>query len=193
MQKLIVSVSFGTQGVFKWKGKSCSDGEAHLCCLGHGDILVMDGQCQNKFLHCTSPGLDQERIKVTFRWIRQHTTSCPLRAGVVCCLPTCSKSSTIFKILFRNVSLSRGQSKTRFGVSPFTRRKVTMFIGRETKTRILPTKVNEKKKPLRSGHLTIIILLEELTIQQQQDTGWWYPSGVPVEYDVYCCVKLALV
>ena len=93
MQKLIVSVSFGTQAVLKWKGKSCL-GEAHLCCLGHGDILVMDGQCQDEFLHCTSPGLDQQRINVTFRWIRQHTTSCPLRAGVVCCLPTCAQGSS---------------------------------------------------------------------------------------------------
>ena len=54
----------------------------------------MDGQCQDEFLHCTSPGLDQERINVTFRWIRQHTTSCALRAGVVCCLPTCAQGSS---------------------------------------------------------------------------------------------------
>ena len=70
--KLIVSVSFGTQTLFKWKGKSCSDSEASSCFLGHGDILVMDGQCQDEFLHCTDPGLEQERINVTFRWIRQH-------------------------------------------------------------------------------------------------------------------------
>ena len=35
------------------------------------------------------------------------------------------KSSTMSMILFRNVSLSRGKSTTRFGVSPFFRRKVT--------------------------------------------------------------------
>ena len=29
--RLVVWVSFG----FKWKGKSCPDGEASLCCLGH--------------------------------------------------------------------------------------------------------------------------------------------------------------
>ena len=45
----------------------------HLCCHGHGDILVMDGQCQDEFLHCTNPGLEREWINVTFRWIRQHT------------------------------------------------------------------------------------------------------------------------
>ena len=36
-------------------------------------------------------------------------------------------------ILFRNVSLSRGKSTTRFGWLSFFRRKVTIFIGRETK------------------------------------------------------------
>ena len=92
--KLVVSVSFGFQALFRWKGKSCLDGDAGSCYLGHGDILVMDGQCQDEFLHCTDPGLEQERIDVTFRWIRQHTTSCPLRAGVVCCLPTCAQGSS---------------------------------------------------------------------------------------------------
>ena len=49
--KLIVSVSLGGSAVFRWKRRSCSDDEGHLCCLGHGDILVMDGRCQDKFLH----------------------------------------------------------------------------------------------------------------------------------------------
>ena len=38
-------------------------------------------------------------------------------------------------------------------------RKVGILIGRETKTHILPTKLNEKNS-LRSAHLIIIILLE---------------------------------
>ena len=65
--KLIVTVSFGSTALFKWKGKSCPDGDASSCYLGHCDILVMDGQCQDEFLHCTDPGLEQERINVTFR------------------------------------------------------------------------------------------------------------------------------
>ena len=48
--KLIVSVSFGATALFRWKGKSCPDGEGHLCWLGQGDILVMHGQCQDEFL-----------------------------------------------------------------------------------------------------------------------------------------------
>ena len=90
--KLIVSVSFGTQALFKWKGKSCPSNDGHSCWLGHGDILVMDGQCQDEFRHCTDPGSDQERINITFRWVKQHVASCSfLRTGVACCLPTCAR------------------------------------------------------------------------------------------------------
>ena len=94
--KLIVSVSFGTSTLFKWKGKSCPDSDASSCMLGHGDILVMDGRCQDKFLHCTDPGLEQELINVTFRWIKQHVLSCPLfKARVACCLPSCAQGSSV--------------------------------------------------------------------------------------------------
>ena len=96
VHKLIVSVSFGAPVLFKWRGKSCLDSGERSCWLGHGDILVMDGQCQDEFLHCTSPGLEHERINVTYRWIRQHTHFCPLfKAGVVSCLPTCAKGSSV--------------------------------------------------------------------------------------------------
>ena len=94
--KLIVSVGLGNFALFKWKGKSCSDNEAHSCCLGHGDILVMDGQCEDEFLHCTDPGLEQERINVTFRWVKQHAPSCSFfEARVACCLPTCAQGSSV--------------------------------------------------------------------------------------------------
>ena len=90
--KLIVSVSFGTQALFKWKSKSCPNNDGHSCWLGHGDILVMDGQCQDEFRHCTDPGSDQERINITFRWVKQHVASCSiLRRRVACCLPTCAR------------------------------------------------------------------------------------------------------
>ena len=77
-------------------GRVSKDDEAHFYCLGHGDILVMDGQCQDKFLHRTDPCREQERINVTFRWIKQHVSSCPLfKAGVACCLPTCAQGSSV--------------------------------------------------------------------------------------------------
>ena len=94
--KLIVSVSFGTWALFKWKGKSCPSKEGNSCWLGHGDILVMDGQCQDEFLHCSNPGLEQERINVTFRWIKQLSPSSSfLRAGVACCLPACVQGYSV--------------------------------------------------------------------------------------------------
>ena len=94
--KLIVSVSLGGSAVFRWKRRSCPDNEGHLCCLGHGDILVMDGRCQDKFLHRTDPCREQERINITFRWIKQHVSSCPLfRTGVACCLPTCAQGLSV--------------------------------------------------------------------------------------------------
>ena len=58
-----MSVSFGARALFNWKGKSCPDGEAGTCCLGHGDILS---------------------------WM----ANCPLRTGVVCCLPTFAQGSS---------------------------------------------------------------------------------------------------
>ena len=87
-------MSFGSHASFKWKGKSCPDGEVGSCCIGHSDILVTDGQCPDEFLHCADPGLEQERISVTFRWIKQHSVSSPLRTGIVCCLPTCAQGSS---------------------------------------------------------------------------------------------------
>ena len=54
--------------------------------LDHGDLLVMDGQCQDEFLHSTDPRSEQERIDVTFRWIVPHAISCSFfedRSGVL--------------------------------------------------------------------------------------------------------------
>ena len=94
--KIIVSMSFGTRARFKWKGESCLDSEADSCWLDQFDLLVMDGQCQDEFLHCTDPGLEQERINVTFRWIKQHAASCSiLRTGVACCFPKCAQGSSV--------------------------------------------------------------------------------------------------
>ena len=91
-----MSVSLGSSAVFGWRRQSCPADEGHSCRLGHGDILVMDGQCQDEFLHRTDPGREQERINITFRWVKQHVSSCPLlEAGVACCLPTCAQGSSI--------------------------------------------------------------------------------------------------
>ena len=87
--KLIVSLSLGSAVTFKWKAKSCLDSEVGSCRLHHGDLLVMDGGCQDEYLHCTYPGLADRRVNITYRWIRNHTPSCPLAVGVLGSLPTC--------------------------------------------------------------------------------------------------------
>ena len=72
---LIVAVSLGSSAVFRWRRQSCPDDEGRSWQLGHGDILVMDGRCQDEFLHRTSPGREQDRINITFRWVEQHVSS----------------------------------------------------------------------------------------------------------------------
>ena len=93
--KLIVSMSFGVSALFKWKPGPGLDSDASSSWLHHGDLLVMDGCCQDEYLHCTEPLQGGERVNITFRWIRNHVPRCPLAAGIVCCLPTCAKGSHV--------------------------------------------------------------------------------------------------
>ena len=89
-------MSLGSFALFRWRRQSCSSDEGRSCRLDHGDILVMDGQCQDEFRHRTNPGWEQDRINITFRWVKQHVSPCPLlKAGVACCLPTCAKGSSV--------------------------------------------------------------------------------------------------
>ena len=56
--KLIVSVSIGFSALFRWKPRPSPDCEADSTWLHHGDLLVMDGRCQDEYLHSTDPRLD---------------------------------------------------------------------------------------------------------------------------------------
>ena len=59
----------------------------------------MDGQCQDEFRHCTDRGSGQERINVTFRWVKHHVASCSFfKTGVACCLPTCARFFFLFLV-----------------------------------------------------------------------------------------------
>ena len=85
--KLIVSLSLGNPVEFKVR--RVSDGVTSSITLDHGDVLVMDGSAQLEYLHCTMPGLQGPRVNLIYRWVAQHTASCP-HAGVVgCLLPSC--------------------------------------------------------------------------------------------------------
>ena len=83
--KLIVSRSFGVSAL----------NDASSSWLHHGDLLVMDGCCQDENLHCTDPLQGGERVNITFRWIRNHVPRCPLATDIVCCLPKCAKGSLV--------------------------------------------------------------------------------------------------
>ena len=100
--KLSVSLSLGSSVTFKWKAKSCSDSDASSYWLHNGDLLVMDGRCQDEYLHCTSPGLAERRVNITYRWIRNHTSSCPLMAGVLGSIPTCAHGSPVLGLAWGN-------------------------------------------------------------------------------------------
>ena len=93
--KLIVSVSIGYSALFRWKPRSSPDSVADSCWLHHGDLLVMDGRCQDEYLHCTDPRLDGERVNITYRWLKNHLPQCPVGTGVVCCFPTCVRGSSV--------------------------------------------------------------------------------------------------
>ena len=65
--KLTVSVSLGSSAVFRWRRRSCPDDDGHLCCLGHGDVHIMDGQRQDQFVHYGSrsgTGTDEHYVPV---------------------------------------------------------------------------------------------------------------------------------
>ena len=63
--------------------------------LDHGDILVMDGLAQSEYEHCTASGLQGPRVNLTYRWVAQHTASCPLAGVVGCVLPTCAQGLVV--------------------------------------------------------------------------------------------------
>ena len=56
--------------------------------LDHGDVLVRDGL---EYEHCTASELQGPRVNLTYRWVDQHTASCPLAGVVGCVLPTCAQ------------------------------------------------------------------------------------------------------
>ena len=61
--------------------------------LDHGDVLVMDGLVQSEYVHRTASGVQGPRVNLTYRWVAQHTASCPLAGVVGCVLPTCAQGS----------------------------------------------------------------------------------------------------
>ena len=88
--KLIVSMSLGNSVEFKVRRRAQGEVPSSIR-LDHGDILVMDGLTQSEYVHCTASGLQGPRVNLTYRWVAQHTASCPLAGVVGCVLPTCAQ------------------------------------------------------------------------------------------------------
>ena len=86
--ELIVSLSLGNSVEFKVRRRAPGKVSSSIR-LDHGDILVMDGLTQSEYEHCTASGLQGPRVNLTYRWVTQHTASCPLAGVVGCVLPTC--------------------------------------------------------------------------------------------------------
>ena len=74
--------------------------------LDLGDILFMDGLGQSEYEHCTASGLQGSRVNLTYRWVAQHTASCP-PAGVVGCV----LSQRVRKVQSSQVPVGWGKGK----------------------------------------------------------------------------------
>ena len=90
--KLIISLSFGEFCEFKVRRRAPGKVPSSIW-LDHGDVLVMDGLTPSEYEHCAASGLQGPRVNLTYRWVTQHTTSCPLAGVVGCVLPTCAQGS----------------------------------------------------------------------------------------------------
>ena len=63
--------------------------------LRFGWIMVTSWSwmAQSEYEHCTASGLQGPRVNLTYRFVAQHTASCPLAGVVGCVLPTCAQGS----------------------------------------------------------------------------------------------------
>ena len=90
--KLIVSMSLGNSVEFMVRRRAPGNFPSSIR-LDHGDVLVMDGPAQSEYEDCTASELQGPRVNLTYRWVAQHTASCPLTGVVGCLLPTCVQGS----------------------------------------------------------------------------------------------------
>ena len=71
------------------QGASAPGGVPSSIRLDHGDLLVMNGPAQVEYAHRTVSGLRGPRVNPTYRWVTQHTASCPLAGAAGCVLSSC--------------------------------------------------------------------------------------------------------
>ena len=86
--KLIVILSLGNSVEFMVRRRASGNFPSSIR-LDHGDVLVMDGLAQSEYEHCTASELQGPRVNLTYRWVAQHTASCPPAGVMGCVLPSC--------------------------------------------------------------------------------------------------------
>ena len=79
--KLIVSLSLGSSVLFESKPQARPDSDESSYWLHHGDLLVLDGCCQDEYHHCTDPRLGREWVNVTFSGSGTMFTNVPWDLG----------------------------------------------------------------------------------------------------------------
>ena len=94
LPKLIVSLSLGSSVEFMVRRRAPGKVPSSIR-LDHGDVLVMDGLAQSDCERCTASELQGPRVNLTYRWVAQHTASCPLAGVVGCVLPTCAQGLVV--------------------------------------------------------------------------------------------------
>jgi len=119
----IVSLSLGATREF-WIALKGNDGdsmdpdirtvaEVDLC---DGDIVTMEGRCQRYCLHLVPKAnprepIRDERINLTFRWVRDHRAKCPLRRSKGAAVPRALRA------IFGEASRRRDQKGGRDGLA----------------------------------------------------------------------------
>ena len=95
---------FGTAASSDGKAKSCLDGASYSCRLHHGDLLTMIVNFQDEYVHRTDPRLEQKRVNLPFRWIKDQAVCCfmvgvlltKVFAGFISfCMGVCGERSTL--------------------------------------------------------------------------------------------------
>ena len=86
--KLAVSMSVGYSVEFQVRRRTPGAAPSSVR-LDHGDFLVMDGLAQSEYEHRTVSGQQGPWSNLTYRWVTQHTASCPLTGVLGCPLPSC--------------------------------------------------------------------------------------------------------
>ena len=74
----ICSLSLGATREFGLKLNGKDDSEAFRVKLESGDVLWMEGQCQQQWQHALfkDPSVHDARINITWRILTQHTSFC---------------------------------------------------------------------------------------------------------------------